>query len=77
MAKINETKKIDLSQGIVVNGQLFGLTTKERIESGNLGGWLVESGEKASAGSVKVKYTLKSRPWVVSIEAKRIYDNKQ
>lgn len=29
MAKINETKKIDLCQGIVVNGQLFGLTTKE------------------------------------------------
>lgn len=49
---------------------------REAIERGDLGGWLIESGEKASAGSVKVKYTLKNRPWVVTIEAKRIYDNK-
>ena len=49
---------------------------REAIERGDLGGWLIESGEKASAGSVKVKYRLKNLPWVVSIEAKRIYDNK-
>jgi len=50
---------------------------REAIERGEIGGWLIESGEIASAGSVKVKYTLKNRPWVVTVEAKRIYDNKQ
>lgn len=46
---------------------------REAIESGNLGGWLIEQGESACAGSIKVKYTLKNRKWVVSIEARRIY----
>ena len=49
---------------------------REAIKRGDIGGWLIENGEKAHAGSVKVKYTLKNRPWVVTIEAKRIYDNK-
>ena len=49
---------------------------REAIENGKLGNWLIESGEKVNAGSVKVKYRLKNLPWVVSIEAKRIYDNK-
>ncbi len=49
---------------------------REAIESGKLGGWMIESGEKANAGSVKVKYRLKNLPWVVSIEAKRIYDKR-
>ena len=49
---------------------------REAIERGDLGSWLIENGEEANAGSVKVKYTLKNRPWVVTIEAKRIYDNK-
>lgn len=35
MAKINETKKIDLYQGIVVNGQLYGVTTKESYQIKN------------------------------------------
>ena len=35
MAKINETKKIDLCQGIVVNGQLYGVTTKESYQIKN------------------------------------------
>lgn len=46
---------------------------REAIKRGDLGGWLVESGEKANAGSVKVKYALKNRPWRVTVEAKRIY----
>lgn len=50
---------------------------REAIESGKLGNWLIDSGEKANAGSVMVKYTLKNRRWVVSVEAKRIYDNNQ
>jgi hypothetical protein len=49
---------------------------REAIESGKLGSWLIDSGEKVNAGSVKVKYKLKNRPWIVTIEAKRIYDNK-
>ena len=49
---------------------------REAIESGKLGNWLIDSGEKANAGSVMVKYTLKNRRWVVTVEAKRIYDNK-
>lgn len=46
---------------------------REAIESGKLGSWLIESGEKANAGSVRVKYTLKNRPWVVTVEARKIY----
>lgn len=49
---------------------------REAIESRNIGRWMIESGEKVNAGSVKVKYTLKNRRWTVTIEAKRIYDNK-
>ena len=50
---------------------------REAIVNGNIGTYLIESGEKVNAGSVKVKYTLKNRPWVVTVEAKRIYDNNQ
>ncbi len=49
---------------------------RKAIANGNVGAYLIESGEKVNAGSVKVKYTLKNRPWVVTVEAKRIYDNK-
>lgn len=49
---------------------------REAIESGKIGNWLIEAGEETNAGSVKVKYRLKNLPWAVSIEAKRIYDNK-
>jgi len=49
---------------------------REAIANRNIGAYLIESGEKVNAGSVKVKYKLKNRPWIVTIEAKRIYDNK-
>lgn len=49
---------------------------REAIANGNIGTYLIESGEEVNAGSVKVKYTLKNRPWVVTVEAKRIYKNK-
>lgn len=45
---------------------------REAIANGNIGPYLIESGEKVNAGSVKVKYTLKNRPWVVTIEARRV-----
>ena len=49
---------------------------REAIANGNIGNYLIESGKEVNAGSVKVKYTLKKRPWVVTVEAKRIYVNK-
>ena len=49
---------------------------REAIVNGNIGTYLIESGEKVNAGSVKVKYALKNRPWIVTVEAKRIYKNK-
>ena len=47
---------------------------REAIVNGNIGTYLIESGEKVNAGSVKVKYTLKNRPWVVTVEARRQYN---
>ena len=47
---------------------------REAIKRGDLGCWLVESGEKAHAGSVKVKYALKDKPWIVEVIARRNYD---
>lgn len=49
---------------------------REAVANGNIGYYLIESGEEVNAGSVKVKFRYKNRPWVVIIEAKRIYDNK-
>lgn len=46
---------------------------REDIANGNIGTFLIESGVKVNAGSVKVKYHLKNRPWVVTVEARRIY----
>jgi hypothetical protein len=46
---------------------------REAIESGNIGKWLIESGENTNAGSVKVKYTLKDKPWIVEVIARRNY----
>ena len=47
---------------------------REAIERGELGSWLIENGEEANAGSVKVKYTLKDKPWIVEVIARRNYD---
>lgn len=49
---------------------------REAIANGNIGAYLIESGEKVNAGSVKVKFAYKNRPWVLIIEAKRIYDKR-
>ena len=49
---------------------------REAIVNGNIGTYLIESGEKVNAGSVKVKYTLNNRRWIFTVEAKRIYKNK-
>lgn len=47
---------------------------REAIKRGDLGCWLVESGEKAHAGSVKVTCTLKDKPWIIEFIARRNYD---
>ena len=49
---------------------------REAIANGKFAAYLIESGEKVNAGSVKVKYTYKNCPWVLTIEAKRRYDGK-
>ena len=49
---------------------------REAIANGNTGTYLIESGEKVNAGSVKVKYTLKNRPWVVTVEAGEIHSKE-
>lgn len=49
---------------------------REAISNGKFGTYLVETGEKADAGSVKVTYTLKNCPWVVTVEA-RIKHNSE
>jgi len=46
---------------------------REAIESGKLAAWLIESGKETHAGSVKLKYTLKNRPWAVTVEARKIH----
>ena len=45
---------------------------REAIENGKIGRYMIESGENVGAGSVKVKYHFKNRPWVVTIEARRL-----
>lgn len=50
---------------------------REAIEKGDIGRWLIDLGENTHAGSVRVKYTLKKRPWIVTIEARRIYSKKK
>ena len=49
---------------------------REAIANGKFAAYLIESGEKVNAGSVKVKYTYKNIPWVFIIEAKRIYGKR-
>lgn len=49
---------------------------REAVVNGKIGTYLIESGEKVNAGSVKVKYAFKNRPWVITIEAKRKYYGK-
>jgi hypothetical protein len=45
---------------------------RKAISGNDLGGFLVNQCEKAGAGSVRVKYRLKSKPFVVTIEARRL-----
>ena len=44
---------------------------RDMIERGEIGKGMIDSGESYNAGSVKVKYVLKKRPWIITIEARR------
>ena len=44
---------------------------RDMIERGEIGKGMIDSGESRNAGSVKVKYVLKKRPWIITIEARR------
>ena len=44
---------------------------RDMIERGEIGKGMIDSGERYNAGSVKVRYVLKKRPWIITIEAKR------
>lgn len=41
------------------------------VENGKIGDYLIKMAEETNAGSVRVRYVLKNKPWVVTIEAKR------
>ena len=44
---------------------------RDAIERGDIGKWLIDSCEEVGAGSAKIKYSLKRRPYIVTLEAKR------
>lgn len=46
---------------------------REAIKRGDLGKWLIDAGEDSNAGSVKVKYTLKNKPWIVEVIVRHNY----
>lgn len=45
---------------------------REAIGGNDIGGFLIDMCEKAGAGSTKVKFRLKNKPYVVTIEARRL-----
>lgn len=44
---------------------------RDMIERGEMDNEMIDTGERFNAGSVKVRYVLKKRPWIITIEAKR------
>ena len=50
---------------------------REAIERGNIGGWAVEAGEDTNAGSVCIRYTLKHKPWIVTVKAEYNHNFKK
>ena len=44
---------------------------RKLLSEGNFGKYLANIGERSGVGSVRVVYTLKKCPWVITIEAKR------
>lgn len=44
---------------------------RRSVENEKIGDYLIKSGEETNADSVRVRYVLKKKPWIVTIEAKR------
>lgn len=44
---------------------------RRSAENGKIGDYLIKMAEETNSGSVRVRYVLKNKPWVVTIEAKR------
>lgn len=44
---------------------------RQLLEEANFVEFLIKTGKETNADSVKVRYVLKKKPWVVTIEAKR------
>jgi hypothetical protein len=44
---------------------------RQSMEKRELGTWLVVQGEAVKADSVRIRFWLKKKPWVVTIEARR------
>lgn len=45
---------------------------REAVGGNNIGGFLIDQCEYFDAGSCKVKFHLKNKPYVVTIEARRV-----
>ena len=45
---------------------------REAIGGNDLGGFLINQCERCGAGSCRVKFKLKNKPFVVTIEARRV-----
>ena len=46
-------------------------------DDGNLANWLIRKGEETGAGSVLIRYTLKKKPWILTLKAERNYKFKK
>lgn len=45
---------------------------REASERGDLAGGLIESAERFGAGRVCMRIVLKNKPWILTIEARRV-----
>ena len=45
---------------------------REASERGDLAGGLIESAEEFGAGSARMRIVLKNKPWILTIEARRV-----
>ena len=45
---------------------------REAIGRNDLGGFLIEQCERLGAGSTQVKFHLKNKPYVITIEARKV-----
>lgn len=49
---------------------------REVMDNGETIPEMIRQAEKLNAKTARLRYRLKTKPWTVTIEVKRIYDNK-